>query len=269
VNVASRAASRSVTHLTTMAARRRSVPARSIRYVEIADTLRKRIAKGRYSGVTVLPSESELSEEFAASRVTIRRALETLRDEGLVASRQGLGWTLVTGATPQVLGRLGTIEEQLSAAGVRSARRVLDFAFERAPKRIASLLDADDVLRVKRVNLADGEPFAVVTVWCPEDIGRRLSRSDVERSSFYELIDVPLRGATQTIAADAATAGEAKLLGVKAGSPVLRCERTTRDVKGRVVLFSEHVFPGHRTSFVVELPSVAHSIAPTGLRLVD
>jgi hypothetical protein len=35
------------------------------------------------------------------------------------------------------------------------------------------------------------------------------------------------------------------------------------------VLFSEHVFPGHRTSFVVELPSVAHSIAPTGLRLVD
>ena len=67
-----------------MAARRRSVPARSIRYVEIADTLRKRIAKGRYSGVTVLPSESELSEEFAASRVTIRRALETLRDEEIV-----------------------------------------------------------------------------------------------------------------------------------------------------------------------------------------
>ncbi len=252
-----------------MAPRRRTTAPRSIRYVEIADTLRKRISRGRYAGAAVLPSESELSAEFDASRVTIRRALDTLRDEGLIASRQGLGWTLTTGTTPQVLGRLGTIEEQLSAAGMRSARQVLDFAFERAPKRIAELLDVDSVLRVKRVNLADGEPFAVVTVWCPEDIGRRLSRSDVERSSFYELIDVALRGASQTIAADAATASEARLLKVKVGSPVLRCERTTRDVKSRVVLFSEHVFPAHRTSFVVELPSVAHSIAPTGLRLVD
>jgi GntR family transcriptional regulator len=122
---------------------------------------------------------------------------------------------------------------------------------------------------VKRVNFADDEPFAVVTVWCSLDLGRKISRSDVEKSSFYELIDVPLRGATQTIGADAASAAEAKLLGVKPGSPVLRCERTTRDLRGNVVLYSQHVFPAHRTNFVVDLPLVAHSIAPSGLRLVE
>ena len=242
---------------------------RTLRYHDIANTLRTRIAAGKYSHASVLPSESDMSKQFGASRVTVRRALEVLRDEGLITSRQGLGWTLVAGPMPQSLGRLGTIEEQLLASGVRSARHIIDFAFEKAPKRIAQLLNTEQVLRVKRVNLADEEPFAVVTVWCSMTLGRKLSRRDVEQSSFYELIDVPLKGATQTIGADAATANEAKLLGIKAGSPILRCERTTRDVKGNVVLYSQHVFPAHRTTFVVDLPSVAQSIAPSGLRLVE
>jgi len=60
---------------------------RTIRYQEIAHTLRQRVqAEGPGH---VLPSESDLSSEFGVSRVTIRRALETLRDEGVVESRQG------------------------------------------------------------------------------------------------------------------------------------------------------------------------------------
>jgi GntR family transcriptional regulator len=125
------------------------------------------------------------------------------------------------------------------------------------------------VLRVRRVNLADGEPFAIVTVWCPADLGEHLSRADVERSPFYELLDVPLAGATQTIGADAANADEATLLKIPVGSPVLRCLRTTTSMSGQTVLFSRHVFPAHRTEFVVDLPFVDQSIAPSGLRLVD
>ena len=117
--------------------------------------------------------------------------------------------------------------------------------------------------------MADGEPFAIVTVWCPADLGQHLSRKDVEQSPFYELLDVPLQGATQTIGADAASVDDAKLLHVPVGSPVLRCERVTSNVKGQPVLLSRHVFPAHRTEFVVDLPQAAPSIAPSGLRLVD
>ena len=99
--------------------------------------------------------------------------------------------------------------------------------------------------------------------------GASLSRADVERSPFYELMGVELGGATQTIGAAAATAHDAELLGVPVGSPVLRCERVTQSVEGRPVLVSEHVFPGHLTEFVVDLPHVEASIAPSGLRLVD
>ena len=62
---------------------------------------------------------------------------------------------------------------------------------------------------------------------------------------------------------------DAALLEVPVGSPVLRCERTTSDPAGRPVLLSEHVFPAHRTEFVVDLPSAEPSIAPSGLRLLE
>ena len=108
-----------------------------------------------------------------------------------------------------------------------------------------------------------------MTVWCPEELGARLSRADVEASPFYELVGVPLGGAAQTIGAAAAGADDAGLLAIPEGSPVLRCERITRDLEDRPVLFSEHVFPAHRTEFVVDLPQAARSISPSGLRLVE
>jgi GntR family transcriptional regulator len=217
----------------------------------------------------LLPSEADLSAEFSVSRVTVRRALEVLRDEGLVSAKQGFGWFVAADPVSQTLGRLGTIEEQMVASGLQPARKIIDFAFEKASRKVAKLLGCEQVLRVKRVNMADDHPFAVVTVWCPFDLGKHLSRHDVEHSSFYNLLKINLGGATQTIGADAATTTEAQLLEIPVGSPVLSCDRVTQDVSGKAVLVSHHVFPAHRTNFVVDLPAVTASIAPTGLRLVD
>jgi GntR family transcriptional regulator len=217
----------------------------------------------------VLPSESALSGEFGASRVTVRRALELLRDEGLIAARQGFGWFVAGEPVRQRLGRLGTIEDQLEADGRRAARRILEFGFTSPSSHVRSVLGVEQVLRVKRLNLADGEPFAVVTVWCPAELGKRLSRQDVERHPFYELLRIELRGATQTIGADAVEPMDAALLEVPVGSPVLKCRRVTTDIAGSPVLVSEHLFPAHRTEFVVDLPQAEPSTTPTGLRLVD
>ena len=242
-------------------------PLRRIRYREIADELRRRVNAA--PAASLLPSEAELSAEFGASRVTIRRALDVLRDDGLVAARQGFGWFVAAEPVRQHLGQLGTIEAQLSGRGMANERRVVEFAFAEPPQRVRQLLGVDSVLRVKRVNLADGEPFAVVTVWCPAELGQHLSRADVEQHPFYELLDITLRGATQTIGADGASADEARLLRVPVGAPLLKCQRVTTDEAGKPVLVSEHLFPAHRTEFVVDLPGAAPSTLPSGLRLVE
>jgi GntR family transcriptional regulator len=242
---------------------------REVRYRAIADELRGRVESGELGAGRLLPSESELSRAHAVSRVTVRRALELLRDEGLIDARQGFGWFVATDPVRQALGRLGTIEDQLGELGLSSERRVVGFRFVSSPPRVRQVLGVDTVLEVRRVNLADGQPFARVTVWCPEAVGARLSRSEVERTPFYELVGVPIGGATQTIGAAAADAADADLLAVPAGSPVLRCERVTRDVEDRPLLVSEHVFPAHRTEFVVDLPRFEPSMGPSGLRLVE
>ena len=242
---------------------------RNIRYQEIAAELRRRVAAGDFAGAGLLPSESQLATTFASSRVTIRRALEALHDEGLIDSRQGFGWFVAADPLRQSLGRLGTIEAQLADAGIVSERRVLDFGFVTAPARVREVLGVRRVLEVRRCNLADSHPFARVTVWCPERLGKDLSLADVERAPFYELLDAQLGGASQTIAAAAATKEDAELLEIPAGAPVLMCRRTTRTVAGEAVLYSEHVFPGHRTEFVVDLPVADRSMAPSGLRLVE
>ena len=242
---------------------------RPVRYLAIADDLRERVARGEFGAGRLLPSEAELSAAYDASRVTVRKALEALRDEGLVDARQGFGWFVAADPLRQSLGRLGTIESQLAASGLTPERRVLDFGFVTAPAWVARELGPGTVLRVRRVNLADGEPFARVTVWCPERLGSSLSRDEVERSPFYELLPIELGGATQTIAAGAASADDAGVLAVPAGSPVLMCRRVTTSVAGDPVLVSEHIFPAHRTEFVVDLPHSEPSIAPTGMRLVE
>ena len=240
---------------------------RTIRYQEIAQSLRDQLrAEGPGH---VLPSESDLSAQFDVSRVTVRRALEMLRDEGLVESRQGFGWYVATAPVQQSLSHLDTIEGQLSDRGVRPERQIVEFAFVDAPERVRARLGCDHVLRVKRLNLADGEPFAVVTVWCPAELGEHLSRRDVERQPFYELLGLELRGASQIIGAAAADEADAALLEIPVDSPVLRCERVTTTVAGQPVLMSEHIFPAHRTEFTVELPLAEPSIVPSGLRLVE
>jgi GntR family transcriptional regulator len=242
---------------------------RTVRYQQIAGELRRRIEEGEFGGAGLLPSEAQLAKTTDASRVTVRRALEQLREEGLIASRQGLGWYVAADPLRQTLGRLGTIEAQLADAGIASERRVLDFGFVAAPAHVREVLGVRRVLEVRRVNLADGHPFARVTVWCPEALGKGLSLADVERATFYELLDVGLGGATQTIGAAAASESDAELLEIPAGAPVLVCRRTTFSAERGPVLHSEHVFPGHRTELVVDLPRAHRSMAPSGLRIVE
>ncbi len=146
---------------------------------------------------------------------------------------------------------------------------MLDFGFVDVapPARPAVVLGAGRVLEVRRLNLADGVPWARVTVWCLEALAAHLSLADVERTTFHELLDVGprrrhpdhrRRGGDRRRRARARRTGRLAGAGVRAGDPVGR--------RRRLVLLAEHVFPGHLTQFVVELTSVDRSVAPSGLR---
>ncbi len=222
---------------------------REIRYVAIADDLRRQITSGDLVAGAVLPSEADLAGSYGVSRVTVRKGLELLRDEGLIGSRQGFGWFVAAPMVRRSLGALSTIEADLAAQGREPVRRILSFRF-RDPDG-----EGGGELEVVRVNLADGQPFALVTVWCPAELGRSLSRDDVERSTFYDLLPVELASVDQTIRAAAADERDADVLGVPVGSPLLVAHRVSRDPSGTPFLRAEHRFPAHLTEFVLEGPN--------------
>jgi len=229
-----------------------------VRYLDLADALRARIVARDVGAGGALAGELELAREYGTSRVTVRRALDLLRQEGLVRSRRGAGWFAAVDPVRQPLGRVTTVEAAVEAAGARPGRKILAFGFVEAPATVAEALLIDrgaDVLRVERVNLADDEPFALVTVWVRGDVGADVSRADVERATFYDLL--PLRGVElgsvqQTITAEIASAASARLLECDPGAPLLLCRRVTHDAAGVPTLVSEHRYPADRTTFEIE-----------------
>ena len=241
---------------------------RQIRYQEIADELRRRVASARRRG-SVLPSESELSAEFAASRVTVRRALELVRDEGLIAARQGFGWFVATEPVRQRLERLLTIESQLESSGTRCRAagdrfRVRDAA---GPRRAtcsastvccASSASTSPTASRSRSSRCGAPPSSASSCRWPTSSASRSTSCSTSSCGARRRRSAPTL----------AEPPDAELLAVPVGSPLLNCRRVTTDTTGRPVLMSEHLFPAHRTEFVVDLP-LAGRRSPTGLRLVD
>ncbi|MEM8924142.1 MAG: GntR family transcriptional regulator [Actinomycetota bacterium] len=240
---------------------------RRVIYREIAASLREGIESGEYTAGELLPSEAALCATFGASRVTVRKALELLRDEGLVASRQGFGWLVAGEPLTQSLDSLVSIERQLAQLGRPLRREVTDFGFIDTPAQAAVL--GPRVLQVGRLNLVDELPFARIMVWCREDLATDLSRAQVTNTSFLDLLGQRPHRALQTIGAHAVPCAEAELLAVPQGSPALLVRRTTYDADGAALLMSEHWFPGHLTEFVAELTTNGQPGQPGNeLRLV-
>src|SRR5687768_12902263 len=107
-----------------------------LRYRQVADAIRRRIGAGDYASGAI-ETEAELGQTYGVSRITVRKALELLRDEGVVVSRKGSGWRVAVDPLRQVLGSFPTVEAALRDDGHDFRRRILDFAFEPAPADVA------------------------------------------------------------------------------------------------------------------------------------
>lgn len=244
----------------------------------IAHDLRERIALGEYGQAPHLESEAELCSRYAVSRPTVRRALELLRGEGLVASRPGAGW-FVVGATFHQKLALGTFRHAPSAvqdAGMAIARTVVDFAFRPAPPAIAALLGVpvtEPTLSAQSVRTVAGEALDVAHEWVPAELAGAISRDDAELPGIWATLGRHGHAVTsvhQTVTAGQTTASDAEILGSRTGIPLLLIRRVARGATGSVLAVSDHRYLAHRFALEVEFHSgpSATTADPPGLRAV-
>jgi GntR family transcriptional regulator len=224
-------------------------------YMQLAQTLRQQIVEDKILSGEALPSERDLCALMGASRVTVRKAIELLIEEGLLSRRQGSG----TYVTPRIQAQgsyLTSFSEDAAARGETTSIIWIERSEGSANAEEAQLLEIDEgvaVVRLSRVRMADGEPLAIENAVVPAEM---LPAFDALGKSLYAALSErgnrPMRG-EQKIRAALAGAYEAELLSIAEGKEILRIERLTRRSDGRPVELTRSAYRGERYEFVSAL----------------
>ncbi|WP_257456598.1 GntR family transcriptional regulator [Archangium lipolyticum] len=226
-------------------------------YLQLARYLRGLISSGKFGHRDALPSERELAERFEVSRVTVRKALKELLDEGLLQQRQGAGTFVNRG--PYVEQRLSTLtsfSEDMSSRGLSASSRWLHRMVSVATPEETLALGISPgamVSRLQRLRMANDTPMALELAVIPT---RFLPDPHEVQGSLYDTLRrrgyTPHR-ALQRLAAVKLTAEPAEQLGVPEGAAALYIERRTLLEDGTPLEFVRSHYRGDAYDFIVEL----------------
>jgi DNA-binding GntR family transcriptional regulator len=203
--------------------------ARTTAYNRLAEMIRQRILAGEWRAGQRLPTEQRLCEDFSASRITIRRALQILEEELLIRRRQGSG----TFVSPTPVRKIPILNTDFIASIARHApdlqRRVEHCGWVEADDDLAEQLDTvpgDRLLHAVRVDELRGEPVAVDELWLLGRIASDLNADDMAELDFFDrwqaVQNIRLDYGTQRIEAVKARAPLTGLLRVRSGDPFLK-----------------------------------------------
>ena len=228
------------------------------RYVQLRQRLSDGVANGDLMPGSPLPPEREIASITDFSRVTVRKAMQMLADEGTIIQKQGSGSfiSVKPARIEQKLTRLTSFSEDMTRRGKTSTSRWLERGlFMPSPNEMSalSLSSEDSVARIVRLRLADGEPMAIERASLPTEI---LPNPLAVETSLYEVLERnghrPVR-ALQKISAINLSEADAGYLAVSSGDAGLRIERTSYLEDGRIAEFTQSLYRGDAYDFVAEL----------------
>lgn len=211
-------------------------------YYQLATILREEIVFGRRRLGDKLPSEVDLERTYGVSRMTVREALRSLGDEGLVRREAGRG-SFVSGL-PAFTGTLqmdGTLNGLISM-GLATTPKLIELREVELTAKEAQALGMPAttvVVRAKRVRYYKDEPYCYIVNNLPVSIGRRIGKAHWERGSLLRFVEtslgIKLGDADERVRATLADGTLAHWLNVRVGAPLLRVDYIVKDEEGRPV----------------------------------
>jgi len=223
-----------------------------LKYEEIAESLRSRIAAGEFVPGEVLPSGRDLAEQWSVARATVVKAMDVLRGDGVVEARQGTGFVVTETPVGRPSGGRRAGSTRVTAGMPFRRVGVPDWAAP--PSHIASLLGLGagvEALRRARVMLLpDGGPHSYVEAWFPPDVANLSPRlvqiaPIVEGTTRYvrrQTGRFPVEGVDVTTVR-LATEGEAAHLALSNPVAVAVVRHVAYDGEGRPLVCEEGVTP--------------------------
>lgn len=224
-------------------------------WARLRDGIAGAIAEGALGPGMSLPGERLLAAALGVSRMTLRRALDALGEDGLLLRRQGAP-TSVARRLEKAISRLAGFSEDMRARGRVPGAAPIARGLRPATSEEAGALGlraGEPVAWIERVRLADGEPVAVERAVLPRAV---LPDPALIGDSLYAALDLlgarPVRG-TQRLRAVAARPADAQHLRCAPGAPLLCIERRCVDGAGRPVELTETRYLGQTYDFLTDL----------------
>jgi GntR family transcriptional regulator len=229
-------------------------------YAQIENVIIERIANGSLAPGSRLPSEDSLVQEYAVSRTTIRAAIQSLVQRGLVEIRRGKGTFVTDPKITQELTELTGFVEDMQALGRRPTAKVLDQRIVAANQLVArrlALPQGAPVVRIQRIRLADCMPLSYDETYLPKELGEKVMADNLDTEPIFSLLEQkynsPLVEAEYQLEAVCADATVATALRIGVGGAIFLIERTSYSIGHRPVDYEKLHYRGDQVRFVTRL----------------
>jgi GntR family transcriptional regulator len=233
-------------------------------YVQVRDIIKTDILEKRIRPNEKIPSENVLAKEYGISRMTVRHAIRELQKEGWVFTKHGKGSFASSQNDTQMLVKLDGFSTEMIKLGYKVHSRLLEVkkvGFNDETMDAYSGLQEEkqnQLVVIRRIRFLEGRPFALENSYLPFLIGRSLlSQTFSENFSIYRHLENELglrfSRADHVIEPKLISRADAKLLGIKSGTPVLFISGTTFSKSGEPVEFIKGIYLGDRYKLKVNI----------------
>jgi len=240
------------------------------KYHQIYLVLREQLIEGAYRDG--LPGDFSLMHQFGVARITIRKALSQLVDEGLIIREPGKGTRAVipsrsnqrTSAPQTQLkqAKLSGLLENLVSMGLNTQVEVLSVQTLTPPQEVCNDLQIsshETAQKAVRVRSTEDGPLSYITTWVPANIAKNFGKSELQKKPILLLLEeagVKVARAEQTITAKLADSVVAHHLDVQVGSALLGVKRVIYDEEDRPLQWLTGLYRPDRYEYQMQLSRV-------------
>jgi GntR family transcriptional regulator len=230
-------------------------------YHQLANWIEARIAEGTFQVGGNIPSETQLAEDFQLNRNTVRHALASLSQKGLLERRRGVGTIVIRKALINPVHRLGRITsfiDDFDINGIELDDHEISKDVVKASDEVIKKLQLEsgaDVICIERLRIADRTPFVLERQYYGYGTFKDLLQIKIQGSMYRILVqhfNVDLHHSVQTLRAIMPTEEIAQKLNIGKTIPCMFMESITYDSQDRPVELLYSFYRGDRYLFQVE-----------------
>ncbi|ACD52711.1 MULTISPECIES: GntR family transcriptional regulator [Clostridium] len=204
------------------------------KYYLLKKMLAERIENEEFEINEPILSERELMEQYQMSRITVRKAIDELVNEGYLYKIQGKGTYIKTDDKSQDLFSITSCTEEVKALGMTPNKRVISTNIVNSASKHSKALNImpkDKLFNIKRILLADNEPLNFTDSYLPYKLFAGIEKYNFEKESLYKILEevyhVKITKARRTIEAILAKDEIAEYLDIDEGMPIILFGCTT------------------------------------------